>query len=131
MRLNLMKSKTLCLTRKYSDTKWKDFKAKNIRLEHTKSKKSLSCFDDKRFVLNDGIHTLAYFAEEKVWDTLSLLKTEGRWVNLFDLWLKITFWGCLLGSVLKNILHWKSQLLFFPSQHLILFKIVSIVNNWK
>ena len=22
---------------------------------------SLSCFDDKRFVLNDGIHTLAYF----------------------------------------------------------------------
>ena len=25
------------------------------------NKKSLSCFDDKRFVLNDGIHTLAYF----------------------------------------------------------------------
>ena len=22
---------------------------------------SLSCFDDKRFVLNDGIHTLSYF----------------------------------------------------------------------
>ena len=22
---------------------------------------SLSCFDDKRFALNDGIHTLAYF----------------------------------------------------------------------
>ena len=22
---------------------------------------SLSCFDDKRFILNDGIHTLAYF----------------------------------------------------------------------
>ena len=22
---------------------------------------SLSCFDDKRFVLDDGIHTLAYF----------------------------------------------------------------------
>ena len=22
---------------------------------------SLSCFDDKRFVLNDGIHTLVYF----------------------------------------------------------------------
>ena len=25
------------------------------------NKTSLSCFDDKRFVLNDGIHTLAYF----------------------------------------------------------------------
>ena len=28
------------------------------------NKKSLSCFDDKRFVLNDGIHTLAYFHRE-------------------------------------------------------------------
>ena len=25
------------------------------------SKRSLLCFDDKRFVLDDGIHTLAYF----------------------------------------------------------------------
>ena len=25
---------------------------------------SLSCFDDKRFVLDDGIHTLAYFHKE-------------------------------------------------------------------
>ena len=25
---------------------------------------SLSVFDDKRFVLNDGIHTLAYFHRE-------------------------------------------------------------------
>ena len=24
----------------------------------------LSCFDDKRFVLNDGIHTLAYFHKD-------------------------------------------------------------------
>ena len=28
------------------------------------NKISLSCFDDKRFVLNDGIHTLAYFHED-------------------------------------------------------------------
>ena len=27
-------------------------------------KKSLSCFDDNRFVLNDGIHTLAYFHKD-------------------------------------------------------------------
>ena len=24
----------------------------------------LSCFDDKRFVLDDGVHTLAYFHED-------------------------------------------------------------------
>ena len=28
------------------------------------NKISLSCFDDKRFVLNDGIHSLAYFYKD-------------------------------------------------------------------
>ena len=28
------------------------------------NKISLSCFDDKRFVLDDGIHTLAYFYKD-------------------------------------------------------------------
>ena len=28
------------------------------------NKKSLLCFDDKRFVLDDGIHTLAYFHKD-------------------------------------------------------------------
>ena len=27
---------------------------------------SLSCFDDKRYVLDDGIHTLAYFRKDSV-----------------------------------------------------------------
>ena len=31
---------------------------------HKISKISLSCFDDKRFVLDDGIHTLAYFPKD-------------------------------------------------------------------
>ena len=26
--------------------------------------KSLSCFDDKRFVLDDGVHTLVYFHKD-------------------------------------------------------------------
>ena len=30
----------------------------------SKKHKSLSAFDDKRFVLNDGIHTLAYFYKD-------------------------------------------------------------------
>ena len=25
---------------------------------------SLSCFDDKRFILGDGVHTLVYFYKE-------------------------------------------------------------------
>ena len=29
-------------------------------------KKSLSCFDDKRYVLDDGIYTLAYFHKDSV-----------------------------------------------------------------
>ena len=28
------------------------------------NKTSLSCFDDKRFVLDDGTHTLAYFHKD-------------------------------------------------------------------
>ena len=27
---------------------------------------SLSCFDNERYVLNDGIHTLAYFHKDSV-----------------------------------------------------------------
>ena len=28
------------------------------------NKTSLTCFDDERFVLDDGIHTLAYFHKD-------------------------------------------------------------------
>ena len=31
---------------------------------HEIDKISLSCFDDKRFVLDDGIHTLVYFHKD-------------------------------------------------------------------
>ena len=64
MRLSLMNLKTLCLTKKYSDTKWTEFKAKNIDLEHTKSTKYHYRVDDERFVLDDRIHTLACFHKD-------------------------------------------------------------------
>ena len=35
--------------------------SKSINLEDMKSTKHHSSFEDKRFVLNDGIHMLAYF----------------------------------------------------------------------
>ena len=42
--------------------KLKEFKAKSYkRGTYEINKISLSCSGDKRFVLNDGIHTLAYF----------------------------------------------------------------------
>ena len=42
--------------------KMKRIQGKNQKLViYEISKISLSVFDDKRFVLNDGIHTLAYF----------------------------------------------------------------------
>ena len=50
-----MNSKTLYLIKNQLDTKWEEIKVNKI---------SLSCFDDKTFVLNDGIHTLAYFHTE-------------------------------------------------------------------
>ena len=40
----------------------KRIQSKKHKLETYKSDKiSLSCFDDKRYVLDDGIYTLAYF----------------------------------------------------------------------
>ena len=35
---------------------------------------SLSCFDDKRYVLNDGVNTLAYFHKDK--KLLKMIKTK-------------------------------------------------------
>ena len=45
--------------------KMKRIQSKKHKLEtYEINKKSLSCFDDKIFVLNDGIHTLAYFHKD-------------------------------------------------------------------
>ena len=61
MQLSLMNLKTLYLTKMY----W--HKIKRIQRKKHKlgtyeiNKISLSAFDDKIFVLNDGIHTLAYY----------------------------------------------------------------------
>ena len=53
---------------------------------------------------------------EKVWETLSLLKTKSGWVGLFYLRLKISSWACLLWSGLKLIFYRKAQsVTFFKS----------------
>ena len=42
------------LIKKLLDIRREEFKLKIDKI-------SLSCYDDKRFILDDGIHTLAYF----------------------------------------------------------------------
>ena len=63
---SLRNSKMFYLMKKLLDKKWKKFKVKSINYELTKLTKSLSCFDDKRYVLDDGIRTLAYFHKNSV-----------------------------------------------------------------
>ena len=51
-----------CLIKKIIRHKMRRIHAKNHKIgTYEVDKVSLPCYDDKRFVLNDGIHTLAYF----------------------------------------------------------------------
>ena len=54
------------LIKKLLDIRWKEYKLSNIKFHRTYeiNKISLSCFDDKRFVLDDGVHTLPYFHKD-------------------------------------------------------------------
>ena len=54
-----------CLIKKLLDIKWKRFQAKKHKIGTYKiDKLSLSCFDDKRYVLHKWIHMLAYFHKD-------------------------------------------------------------------
>ena len=64
LQLSLMNSKTLYSTKNWSDIKWEKFSAKQHKMWTYKINKiPLSAFDDKRFLLNNGIHTFEYFHE--------------------------------------------------------------------
>ena len=52
------------LIKKLLDIKWKEYKLRNKIGTYEIDKISLSCFDDKRQVLDDGVHTLAYFHKD-------------------------------------------------------------------
>ena len=54
-----------CLIKKLLDKKMKRIQSKKHKLgTYQIDKISLSCFDDKKHVLDDGIHTLAYFYKD-------------------------------------------------------------------
>ena len=52
--------------KKLLDIKWKEFKVKNKLGTYEIDKISLSCFDDRRYVLDDGIFTLSYFHKNSI-----------------------------------------------------------------
>ena len=55
----------LSLIKKVLDIQWKEFKLRKHKIgTYEIDKVSLSCFDDKRFVLDNGVHTLAYFHKD-------------------------------------------------------------------
>ena len=57
-----MNIKTFCLIQ---NDKMKRIPSKKHRIgTYDVNKLSLSCFDDKRFILDDGVHTLAYFHKD-------------------------------------------------------------------
>ena len=55
------------MIKKLLDIKRKEFKAKKHKLgSYEIDKIYLSCFDDRRYVLDEGIYTLAYFNKDSV-----------------------------------------------------------------
>ena len=67
LQLNLTILKMFYLIKNLLDIKLKEFKVKKHKLGTYKIDEiSLSCFDDKRYVLDDGIHTLSYFHKNSV-----------------------------------------------------------------
>ena len=67
MQLNLTILKIFYLIKKLLDIKWKEFKVEKHKLgTYEIDKISLSCFDDKRYLLDDGVYILSYFHENSV-----------------------------------------------------------------
>ena len=66
---------------------------------------SISCFDDKRVVLNDGIHTLTYFHKD--------LKNH-RWSQIKNVCANKFSIGRLIGVHVSSIVKWGYQDNFKP-----------------
>ena len=63
--LELKEYEETLLNKKIIRHKMKKIQSKSHKIgTYEVNKISLSCFDDKRFVLDDGIHTLAYFHKD-------------------------------------------------------------------
>ena len=57
--------KDILFNKKITRHKMRRIQSKKHKIgKYEVNKMSLSCFDDKRFVLDDGVHTLAYFHKD-------------------------------------------------------------------
>ena len=61
LQLNLINLKMFYLIKKLLDIKWKEFKVKKKLGTYEIDKTSLSCFDDKKYVIDDETYTFLYF----------------------------------------------------------------------
>ena len=70
--------------KKLLDTKWKGVQIKKHKLgTYEIDKISLVCFGDKRYVLDDGIRTLAYFHKNSVTSRKEIEKNCDNWKILW------------------------------------------------
>ena len=82
--LSLINSKMFCLIKILLETKWKEFKVKKYKLgTYEIDKMSLSYLDDKRYVLDDGICTLAYFHKDSITSCKEIEKDCDKWKRLW------------------------------------------------
>ena len=74
-----MNSKTFYSTKKITRHKIRRIQSKKHKIGTDEVNKiSLSCFDDKWYVLDDGVHTLAYFHKDCK-KQKEILKNSHRW----------------------------------------------------
>ena len=63
--INFSEYEDVLFNKKIIRHKWKELKVKKHKIgTYDVNKTSLSCFDDKRYILNDGITTSAYFNKD-------------------------------------------------------------------
>ena len=73
-----------CLTKKLLHTTWKEFKSKEQKLgTYEINKISLSCFDNKRYVLDGAICTFAYFHKDNARSCKEIEKVCDNWKGLW------------------------------------------------
>lgn len=72
-------------------------------------------FDVRIFRCSQKVNCSSIIISRCFWDEdcepWLLLKSNWEWFILFDFWLKMTTWACLVGSGLNLIFHLKVQLL--------------------
>ena len=90
------KFKDTLLNKKIRTHKMRRIQSKRHKLgTYEINKNSLSCFDDKRSVSNDGIHTRAYFHKELSRETIKTI------LNLFIFFLRKDF-TCTKSTKMQN-----------------------------